>query len=1101
MQNRRRWLTGLGCLIGLTLLIDALHATTAKSPAPAQRGDTMPSVPTASTPMDSFRAWQSALTNTALPTASRLAQEKQGIALAKARVATLADWVTKDPERAMANALSAGEWAKLPPAVQAIVEKPIDTTGNYEVICFTPKHDALTGADEVPPDASHPANLDLVHRVRIGNKVYPALTYGAGNHAKTRKQIRIRGFILDGTFVVDERTFTDAATNTEGSSTDGRGTSELDAYNAIGSQSVLVIAVDFPDLTGDPLESAARIAGLATVEDFLEDSSLHELNLSFTTTPTLRLSMPSADYNNRNGSEDDLMNEAIQLAISHPSGNYNWNDYSHLVILFKDIGYPWAGLGYVGWSGCWVQVSDPDYWQLTTTHELGHNLGLSHAKAWNPTSTTNPLGAGAIVEYGNAFDNMGSGGIPEGVFSGNFQYTLGWLGSTDIITASSAASSQNTYTITRVDTGLSKIASRKYSLKIPVAKSFNGLTLDYWVDFRQRFTDRKEAYNGLVIQLGDNGGANGASIQLDISPETELRDDGGLEIGRTYTDTTANVSITPVALRNGGAGAEQIDIVVSRGPFAGNTAPTGTLSIPSYVKVWQPVELLANASDANGDTLAYYWNLGDGTANLNSATRLHTFTAGGVQSCQVTVSDMKGGTTTLAASPNVQDPAVMATQTLETTYYGPGLRVIGSTVYVPFSDNLATSTDGITWNTRTVSPSGNTSLQDIASSGSFHVVVGYDFDFNVYNWVGTLLTSSNLTTWTARNPNVTPKLNAVAYSNGVWVAVGASGAITRSTNGTSWAAVTSGSTASLNDIIALDGGFVVVGDSGTVLTSVDGQSWQSLASSTTNNLHNIDNTANTSTALINGTYAQLTLQWSSGGSPQVLRSGSMGYILYQSFYADGLYYAAGVAYDYDVSQWKSYLLRSIDGQNWVPSVLGFTGEIRNLGILGGKLLYGMVGSSGKGYQFTSSPIYDSRDNWLINAFPGSRRFDPTITALSADPDGDGLSNRLEFALGMNPLSGDMTHLPTGGDFVVNAGQPGEVRYGTITFRRWIDAASLGIQYIPEVSATLNAWQSGPTQTVEVSATANGDGSETVVVRTYDPVSPAQPRYMRLRVVD
>ena len=64
------------------------------------------------------------------------------------------------------------------------------------------------------------------------------------------------------------------------------------------------------------------------------------------------------------------------------------------------------------------------------------------------------------------------------------------------------------------------------------------------------------------------------------------------------------------------------------------------------------------------------------------------------------------------------------------------------------------------------------------------------------------------------------------HANDLWVVVGFSGTILTSDDGLSWTARNSGTEEHLFDARYADGLWVVVGTSGTLLTSPDGISWQ-----------------------------------------------------------------------------------------------------------------------------------------------------------------------------------------------------------------------------------------------------------------------------------
>ncbi|SVE14780.1 uncharacterized protein METZ01_LOCUS467634 [marine metagenome] len=72
-----------------------------------------------------------------------------------------------------------------------------------------------------------------------------------------------------------------------------------------------------------------------------------------------------------------------------------------------------------------------------------------------------------------------------------------------------------------------------------------------------------------------------------------------------------------------------------------------------------------------------------------------------------------------------------------------------------------------------------------------------------------------------------------------FVVVGASGTILTSSDGTSWNSKTSGTGNRLYNVTYGNSTFVAVGTSGTILTSSDGTSWTSRTSGTSNTLNGV----------------------------------------------------------------------------------------------------------------------------------------------------------------------------------------------------------------------------------------------------------------------
>ena len=104
---------------------------------------------------------------------------------------------------------------------------------------------------------------------------------------------------------------------------------------------------------------------------------------------------------------------------------------------------------------------------------------------------------------------------------------------------------------------------------------------------------------------------------------------------------------------------------------------------------------------------------------------------------------------------------------------------------------------------------------------------------------GTILTSSDGTTWTSRTSGTSNNLVGVTYANSTFVVMGASGTILTSSDGTTWTSRTSGTNDALYRGTYANSTFVVVGDNGTILTSSDGTSWTSRTSGTTETLNGV----------------------------------------------------------------------------------------------------------------------------------------------------------------------------------------------------------------------------------------------------------------------
>jgi hypothetical protein len=111
-----------------------------------------------------------------------------------------------------------------------------------------------------------------------------------------------------------------------------------------------------------------------------------------------------------------------------------------------------------------------------------------------------------------------------------------------------------------------------------------------------------------------------------------------------------------------------------------------------------------------------------------------------------------------------------------------------------------------------------------------------------------------------------------------------------------------------------------------------------------------------------------------------------------------------------------------------------------------------------------------------------------LTALTDDPDGDGIANILEYALaGGDPDSNNCKILP-----VASVMTESNQKYLAITVRK--NPAAVGITCLIEVSSDFVNWNTGSGNTVVVSETA-----ETLIVRDSTPIDGSTRRFLRLKV--
>lgn len=115
--------------------------------------------------------------------------------------------------------------------------------------------------------------------------------------------------------------------------------------------------------------------------------------------------------------------------------------------------------------------------------------------------------------------------------------------------------------------------------------------------------------------------------------------------------------------------------------------------------------------------------------------------------------------------------------------------------------------------------------------------------------------------------------------------------------------------------------------------------------------------------------------------------------------------------------------------------------------------------------------------------------DPSISGATADPDGDGIENLIEYALAGDPLVANRNVLPS-----EDVEDVGGQNYLTLIFTR--PTGITDVSYAVDASADLVVWDATP---VQLRVTDNDNGTETVVYRDADPIAGSERRFLRLGV--
>lgn len=409
-----------------------------------------------------------------------------------------------------------------------------------------------------------------------------------------------------------------------------------------GSKTVLVILVSFADLPLTGTDPTAMNNLVNQTGQFWQDNSYGQAGFStITTTPILLLPTLTSDYPVPVGNAAIVRDSINRFRrdvrnLARISG-YDPDAYDLDIIVHPP--HFMASSANNGNRGLLLEA----YNFATLSHESGHNLGLRHATHWNTTNAgLSIIGPGQYINYGNAFDMMGVGGDSRYHFTAYAKERLGWLPSAQVLSVSQSGTyrlyAQDTTTIT---------SGHHYLLRVPRDER------DYWLEYRQLFPLNQWTTHGVLIGFTPWPGTAGTPPLLDMTPGSPYSqyglagdiNDSALVLGRTLADSMAQWFITPIGV--GGTTPNQyIDIVINKGPYAGNVAPTVSVLASSVnVPLNTTVYFTATASDGNGDNLAYYWDFGDNQfGSANNPAVSHQWGQAGDYGVHLTVSDMKGGT-------------------------------------------------------------------------------------------------------------------------------------------------------------------------------------------------------------------------------------------------------------------------------------------------------------------------------------------------------------------------------------------------------------------------------------------------------------------------
>jgi NPCBM-associated, NEW3 domain of alpha-galactosidase len=460
-------------------------------------------------------------------------------------------------------------------------------------------------------------------------------------HLLSGARVRVKGQRSGGSLVLYSGSSSLAASTTSGDAT-GSTSSSIPVPYTFGTQSTLVILVNFQDDVGEPYSiTQVQNAFFTATNNFFVENSYGQTSIAGDVVGwyTIPVSYTTCDISQ--------IATASQNAAT--AAGVNLSAYTRYVYFFVyNTGCGFSGASQVGGnpSQSWINSTLNPY---VINHELGHAFGLWHSHWLDCSSTATVCSSGSIVEYGDNLDTMGlSSASPD--YNAYQKERLGWLNYGASPTIQTVTTS-GTYTINPYELGSSgpnALKVLKSTDPTTGAKTWYYLEARQAIGFDAFFTNgtcpqcyTQNETTGVLFHLGTDGDGNSSEL-IDMTPATAASGyyDDSLLTGQTFQDSTAGVTFTPTAVSGSGA---TVQITMNGSAGSSCTAANPTVSVsPSQSQSVPPgtaVSFTVSVTDKDSSSCA--------AATFNLASALPSGWTGTWNTTALSLASGKSGSATL----------------------------------------------------------------------------------------------------------------------------------------------------------------------------------------------------------------------------------------------------------------------------------------------------------------------------------------------------------------------------------------------------------------------------------------------------------------------